>query len=831
MSFTWAALDSYRRDRDSGALTALLLATDEATRREIGAELLAQVRAETTWWDGRHHLAGAYGLVTIACAPSAARAAAVLAHREMDCWHEISIGHFLEIARARDLSWLGDLGLRLGGRMPTVFQGGDDWRFVAALLEEGKAEPPVTEGFVRGWLDAGLPRPYLDRLLPVVFEIETLGDRLEPLGFPGIVAALVAEGRLDRSWVLAATVGRLLTGTRPQWMRPFAQLHEALSPTPEELAGFTDSYLRLLPSAPGPVATLAQRALRSVDDIGRLPLESLLEAGAATLVRSEKGLVRAQLSWLDRVARRTPERAAEIVATVAVALEHPSLDVREQARTVASRHRPGAFLGSLDAAETPEPPPVETAAEPAEPPPAPPPAGMPPPIETAAELAEEIVALLHQPTAVRWERVMAALTELPTEGLAGTLGPVLDQRRGQFSDRWGRMPFLGEVIGARIGRERGHVMRERLREITHRSWTDAGGGMDRSLIEAPSGILTLRIAELAVQVTGSPVPQLLATPTHVTGSLDALVLVERLERLEAAGGEPWPLDFQQALLRVPRRTGPDVLARADRLTSPSGRRLAGWLRSGGLPDPVTSRLEQCSRDHTGQVVARRVVADMEPARGDDGRILLEDAVSTIRRAPRPGYHVYTTPQPDVLAMVLPHHRDAVAAWALPELAALADQDARGAALLPLLADASGPIGAAMTLALAYGLGARHTSDRVAAVDALLTLAAGPEPFATALGADLGDLCADGTVKLGRVVAALTDAYRAGASTVIWEIVAAALPALLPAAPRGLPDLIELGTLAGGRGEIPGLSEVAGRPGNSRLVREARRLHARVAACR
>ncbi|WP_430782459.1 hypothetical protein [Actinoplanes sp. G11-F43] len=92
---------------------------------------------------------------------------------------------------------------------------------------------------------------------------------------------------------------------------------------------------------------------------------------------------------------------------------------------------------------------------------------------------------------------------------------------------------------------------------------------------------------------------------------------------------------------------------------------------------------------------------------------------------------------------------------------------------------------------------------------------------------IGDLCADGTLKLSRVLPGLAGAQRAGAGCAVWQVLAAALPVLLPEVPRGLPDLLELATVAaaqvGARGNVPGLAQVAGRAGGSRLVREARRL--------
>ncbi|MFC4063483.1 hypothetical protein [Actinoplanes subglobosus] len=140
----------------------------------------------------------------------------------------------------------------------------------------------------------------------------------------------------------------------------------------------------------------------------------------------------------------------------------------------------------------------------------------------------------------------------------------------------------------------------------------------------------------------------------------------------------------------------------------------------------------------------------------------------------------------------------------------------------MLADRSGPPGPAMILAVAYALGARDAADRVAAVDAFLTLPAHAGP----VGAALGDLCSDGTVKLNRVAAALTGVHQAGA---VWQLLAAAILPLLATTPRGLPDLLELATHVATaldiRADLPHLADLARRPGNTRLLREARRLQA------
>jgi hypothetical protein len=189
--------------------------------------------------------------------------------------------------------------------------------------------------------------------------------------------------------------------------------------------------------------------------------------------------------------------------------------------------------------------------------------------------------------------------------------------------------------------------------------------------------------------------------------------------------------------------------------------------------------------------------------------------------------------PVVSAAVLPAHREVVAAWELSQVACLADADGRGyGKLLPLLAEATGPVGPAVTLAVMYGLAAKGAGDRIAAVDALLAF--GTTLDHAMIGRDLGELGADGVIKVNRAAAALAEAARAGAVAAVWEISRAALPALL-AVDKTRPGTVELVEVAhrcaqalGVRESIPAVDLVAARGGSGRLVAEARRLVATTA---
>ncbi|MEV6343745.1 DUF6493 family protein [Actinoplanes sp. NPDC051851] len=892
--------------------------------------------------------------------------------------------------------------------------------------------PLPSEAVVRGWLtdlfrpavasrrsrlvDRLRDNPYLDLLFPALFELDGFGRELAGKTwdartgawgtnpeFPGAVVALVAEDRLDRTTVLDATVRRLLHGDSVAALRPFVMLHDGLQPTVPELAARADDYARILMTAPSAVATLAQRALRAVDDAALLPLDTLLEVSGPVLARPEKSLVKSQLSWLDKVAHRSGTRAGELTATAMAAFTHPALDIQDHAVTVIERHvahldpttavvlsevahtlgadlparitRLSAASGPAAASSTPDSGPILVPRGVAPTPPRPsgsptcsaperavvtptvasaptgsalsvafapmvgavasagvgplvgaaaPVAVMPAPIGSVVELAEEIGALPYQETAVRWERIVAALVAVrPTDDVAvlrtvvGRVGADFERvvwpPRPHFTSLYAAMCHLigrpvdveritGETPLLRTAPDR--LLALRVAEVAAalsgtgtptsadsvtpagdeahtmdgdgdgdgdggsgsgsgsgdqnagRGYDGAGGadssvGGDGSGDEAAarnggSGVVTSgtrRRQDRPGTVAGVPV--LMATPTLANGSLDAGTLVARLRRAEAEGWEPLPLDLEQALLRLPRGTDPAV---TDGLTTAAGRRLADWLAGDGLTDPVGVRVGQTA-DREGSGGVARIVVSLVPARA--GRLSVEEPLVTYDRFPVRAFdRGRWVLNAEVLLATLPHHREVSAAWLLSGIAAQADEDRRGGGeILPRLAECSGPIGPAMSLALAYGLSARDDADRVAAVDAFLALAASGdsrtpagEPFTVAVGRDLAELANGGMVKLNRTVLALADAHHGGASQAVGELVFAMLPLVLRPAPqeasdptvpapaqRGLADLLELGSQVAGaigvRAEIPGLAVVAQRRGSSRLVKEARRLQA------
>ncbi|MBF9130518.1 hypothetical protein I0C86_16340 [Plantactinospora sp. S1510] len=828
---------------------ALLTGLDEQRRRQLGTELLAYVRRRRdNWWGGAEGTALAVSAV--GCLPSAAKAADLLGRRSVRL-DENAGPPVVDAARDRGVDWLPDLARRLADRLVrTDFDG--NWSFVAHLLVAEKAPPPTGDMFVEGWLDSLTwpterlrpyplidrlrADPFLDALLPRLFEVDGIGTRMafqdrktrESLALPHALIRLAAQGRLDRAALLHGCIDRLLRGDRPVALRPFVVLHDLLTPTPGERADRCADYLRLLADAPGPVASMAQKALRGMADV---EFEAVLDASRAVLVRPEKALVRGQLGWLDQLARQRRDRAPEVAAVLAAMGDHPAVELRDRAAALAAKH------GAAPAAVTV----VVHAGDdlPAPPPPAP----APPPITDPDELAEEVATLLStRITALGLERILDGVVRLAGTDhprLTRALTPVLDRHPQQVEEhRWDPSCLHGEL---------GRLLRADLQptgtSVGQGWWNGLLGAARRSQAYDPRvapahRLLRVRLAEIGTQLGPTRSVGLLAAPTQASGVLDPSVLHDRLAAL---GDEvPWPWDLTQALLRLPPVVDDALADRAAALGTPGGGRLAAWLRSGGLPRPqsqvVTVRFQRSTSYYFGdpRLSAERVQVELSPpeappsGRGPDAE-RFDDPLGLLNgRVVRFPHHCAGWSL--LWPAVLPGYRELVAAYALTDVSSAADLGVQGAAgVLPLIAECTGPGGVALDLALAYGLGARHRSDRAAAVDALLLLAAAGDLDPGAVGRQVGELGAGGMLTLTRCVEPLRDVAMAGARLSVWRLLAAALPALLaaPKPPRGTPDLLtlaaETATATGVWIEVPRLAEVAARGGASRLVAEARRL--------
>ncbi|GIJ51747.1 hypothetical protein Val02_86330 [Virgisporangium aliadipatigenens] len=813
----------------------------------------------------------AAGLAVCAAAvlPDARAVAKLMTRRGLrEALPAVDPGLMTRAARDRGAAWLGDVGLNLANRLDqrTARFG---WPLAAALIKAGGAAWPTHDAFVTGWVEnlvtpCALPHhpavrpplhrlradPCLDPLLPRMFEVDglcgLLGEAMTPaagatgtpMAFGQAIVALVGEGRIARAVVLDGGVARLLRGDRPAAARAVAALLTALDPMPDEVAERAEDLCRLLVEATAPVAGRVQRWLRAADAHRPLDPDLFLRSSRPVLGRPERNLVRAQVLWLDRFTRRHPERVPEIREAAAIALDHPSVELQKRVRALIAKLSPEPKPRLVASPGEVVPPPVVDAL------PAPPSDAPPAPIASVDELAEEIVALGFAPvTHLSVERLLDAVVRFHTDSPRA-----LAERLDAVREHWAVGPSaahaltcLGALFDAAVDGRRQEWVANRFR-----NW-ERVRDLDAESSPVPQRLVVLRLLEMAHRLRRAPVPLLVSTPTSANGMLDPAALRERLARAAREGWDPWRYDLRQAFLRLPR--GATLGSTVD---SDAGRELAAWLDGGGLPDAEPTRVVIPRRERR---YPDRPWADWEYDRLPTARMLVGLRSPVVERPRSSGITPPRTPGPaDLLTVtpperiegssflgdvqlwpaVAPAHRETIAAHLLPWVAATADEDLKGALLvLPLLAECTGPVGPALTLALAYGLGARWPQDRVAATDALLLLRATGALDAEALGADLADLVVRGLLKANRVEAALSDLTQGGAPGVAWAVLRAMLPTLLTTVPtpRALAGFVTLAATAAGTSGaqpgdvIPGLAELAGRPRHNRLINEARRLYA------
>ncbi|PWI19998.1 hypothetical protein DI272_41910 [Streptomyces sp. Act143] len=869
-----ALMDAVRAGRTS-ELPGLLDGMTDAERRAVFPEvreLRKELRADR--WGGQARRAyPALQVAGAACQTGAAAVANWLAAADMRWW-QAPPAVLIDVLADREPDWLADVVHRLAQRPPSARV---PYELMAGLVRLSACQVPTTQAYVEGWMrhmgsvwqrgDTMLARlrkdPHLPELVAALFETDDVGGTLQwpaedgPDSWTGALAQLTAEGALERGVTVHACVARLLRGGSTADHRGFLRLLKALDLTRDEERARTAEWLALAADAPSVVAAHAQSVLGRLALDGELSARLLAEMSSGVLFRTEKKLVRSQLVLLGKAVTRDAATADELLPAAAQAFGHEDSDVQERALKLVERHmkkagtearrelalaaqqliptlRTRAFV-SLDAAPVVLEPVVYEEVLP----PAPEPVRLAPAPESVAELAEEVGALLVSGGDVAaFERTLDGLVRhahADREGLVEALGPVVarlwwataDVEQVRESTYFSNYPPLHLVLATLLGKVRTAALHAAVVQGTP-GQTCVHSALDRAF--------RARISEVAYRVRTDPLPFLLSTPTWSTGLLEPDELVERLDGYRRLGARPSDADFAQALLRVRRgdRTAAASAAeRAAALGTAEGTRLADWLASGGPQLPVGWR----------RTPHARILVEF-----DQIEELQDDFPREFRPLGRPVsvyrdrwhcYHWDDSIRPHWLAL-LPERRELVAARILRDLSTVAVEDTRGAAaVLPLLAESGGEAGDAVHLCVAYGLGARHEEDRLAAVDALLVLAARGQLDTELLGADLGTLVRGGAVKPLRLADALRTAASTGANATIWGLLRHTLPPLLDdlatggpdgqaARSRGLGELLavaaECAERSGARGELPHLAGAAARRGSSRLVTQARRLH-------
>ncbi|MEV8533609.1 DUF6493 family protein [Streptomyces sp. NPDC051211] len=871
-------LEAVRTGR-TAELPGLLKHLDRAGRRTLLDEL-KQLRREMRGWDwDRWHEREARGRALLiagaACHTGAAAAAAWIGARDLRTWQDLPADTLLDLLSDRDPKWLGDLAHRLAGRAATARQ---DYPLISELVRHAACPVPLTDAYVEGWAAAlawdrpgsraGVPLelalrrdPHVRDLVPRLFETAEpvdafawLFDPENPHHWPSALAALAEDGCVDRATLVDGCIDRLLRGGKPAQLKYYLVLLQRLDPTQDEERQHTADWLALASDAPSATAGYAQQTLARLAEAGLLDTGLLTEMTEAVLFRPEKKLVRAQLVLLGKLLRRNPAAAPAVLPVLGSAFGHEDTDIQERALKLVAAHLPAdealradladcaallspahrarateLFGADAAAADTPAGDYRELL------PPRPVPTPLAPAPGSVAETVELVAAVVNSATATvaEFERALDGLVRhahRDRPALAEGLRPALAGRwwlddtdaAAQFPpDRFDGLEVVAAAVLDKVApkaRRHGHGTVPRFHQ-----------GCRHTALE---DVRNHRLREAARYVRTAPLPFLLATPLVETGSIEPEELIRRLAEYRRLAVSPAPADFAQALLRV--RRDPAAAPAAAALNTRQGDRLAAWLGSAGAPPAVTRRTADARPAGTSW---------WENAGLDVPHLVLETGERPFVQAELPPeFHPLGRPHTGTTRChwwrlaaadlaVLPEDRETLAAWLLPQIARCAASEERGAAeILPRLAEAGGPAGEALHLAVATGLGARHCEDRLAAVDALLTLAAREELDAVRLGSDLAELLRLGTVKPNRFADAVRTAAGTGAYATVWAVLAAALPALLtaPAQPNGTGELLAIAAdcveqCGAATPEPDGLAVTAARPGRSRLVTQAGRL--------
>ncbi|MFJ1970296.1 DUF6493 family protein [Streptomyces sp. NPDC087903] len=872
-------LEAVRAGR-TAEVVSLLDGMTDAERRSFFPELRAlRKELRSDQWNAASrraypalHAAGA------ACQTGAAAVASWLAAADMR-WSQASPGLLIHLLGDRETDWLVDVTHRLAQRPESARV---PYELLAGLVRLSGGPVPTTQAYVHGWvehigggwelgntvLDRLRKDPHLAPLVAAAFETEDIGGRWAwtygegPDSWAEALARLTDEGALDRGATVDACVARLLRGGSAADQRSFLGVLKSLALTRDEERERIADWLALASDGMSVVAAHAQSVLGALALDGDLAPSRLTEMSGAVLFRTEKKLVRAQLVLLGKALARDPSAAAELLPAAAQAFGHEDSDVQDRALKLVERHAKKADTGPLReelavaseqlipvlrarAARTLGVPAASWTPDYEEVlPPPPQPVRLAPAPETAAELGEEVGALLASGGGVtEFERTLDGLvrhTYRDKGALLEALAPVVSQRwwdpsgperilpsQDYFSNGHRGIGSTEDGIDLLLATLRGGLL-----TATLHSAVQQGARTHECVHSALSRAFDARLWEVAYRIRTDPLPFLLSTPTWSTGLLEPDELVARLDTYRRLRVRVSPADFAQALLRV-RRADRSVAAAAAEdaaaLGTAEGTRLAAWLTSDGPTLPTDRRRTSGARI----LVECGELPELQENFPEEFRPLGRP-VSVFKE--RWYCHHWTQDIRQHWPALLPERRELVAVRMLRDISALAVEDSRGAAaVLPLLAEAGGAAGEAVHLCLAYGLGARHPEDRLAAVDALLVLAARGQLDPARLGADLGQLVRRGAVKPLRLAESTRTAAATGANATIWGVLRHALPVLLAdlategavASGRGLGELVgvaaECAERSGARGEIPHLAQAADRRGSSRLVTQARRL--------
>ncbi|MFD0149903.1 DUF7824 domain-containing protein [Streptomyces sp. NPDC055721] len=857
---------------------ALLEGLGAAERRTV-LVALKSLRTEVRGWEQKRpreaaEVRRALYVAGAGCHPGASGAATWLGGRDLVPWRSEGSDLALRVCAGQGAEWMAEVAGRLAAR-PAVAE--HSYELIRGLVERSGCAVPATDGYVLGWAwefrDGSrwrrsfegpelLERLREDAQTPVL-ALHALSMAESPDGltwtvteaphahWPTAVAALVGEGLLDRAEVLDTALSRLLRGGRPRDLRFPMETLRLVEPTAAEFRERIPDLVGMTADTPSPIAGYAQEVLAELAEDGALSTAALAEMTSAVLFRTEKKLVRAQLTLVGKVLAREPGAAAELLPAVAEVFGNEDTDLQGRALKLVGRH-----LSAVDASVREElagqagllspvhrPAAVELFGEALEAaagvpyeeilPPVPEPQPVGPVASTVEELVEDLLAKGVSEDPVRFERALDGLVRHAHRDREALTQAV----REAFTTKSWQEPHHFSYDFRAL-----HAVLAGLLGLLEPSWIEDRRAREPESAacfhDALTGIRDARLWEASALIGTDALPLLLASPTVSTGGIDPLVLVERLRAYRDAGVEPAPADLAQALLRV-LRTGPDA-GRAEReasaLGTVAGQRLGAWLRA---DEPLAATVRFLEREEDRSLERRSVVQRVVVELADRAVVREEFPPAfrwlggTLETAPRRCYHWVSGGEH--WAPILPADREVLAACFLPSLARSIDSSRETTDPLIGIAEAEGRVGRAVAVAVALALGAGDADDRLRAVDALLVLASRGDLDARQVGEELAWLVAEGSVKPNRLADAARTAAATGAYATVWAVLGAALPGLLGDGKpvRGLGEVLAVGAdcveRCGARGELPGLDGVASGKGSSQLVVQAKRL--RDALCR
>ncbi|MDX2291265.1 DUF6493 family protein [Streptomyces roseofulvus] len=857
----------------AGEVPVLLEPLDASARAEALRQLKA-LRSEVRSWDWNRweetaRVRRALYVAGAGCHTGAAAAASWLGGRDLLSWRTEDGVLTLRVLLDRTPVWRADVAHRLAAK-PTVAEA--CYGLIRGLVENSGATVPATDGYVLGWarqitdsrlLESLRADPQTPVLVAHALAMQETPDQLASSGksgsathWPTALAALVSEGVLDRAETVDLCVSRLLRGGRQRNLRFSLALLQLVPPNAEERRERIADWIGMTANAVSPVAGYAQKALSGLALEGALPGGAFAEMTAGVLFRTEKKLLRAQLSLVNRALAKNPALAAEVLPVVADAFGHDDSEIQERALRVVARHlksvdeetsrglsEAASLLGPAhrSAAEAVFGSFVATADQlPYEEllPPVPEPEFLPGPEGLLEELMEDLLVQQRRSGgAMEFERALDGLVRHAHQDRDKVAAHV----RESFADAYwydtSAFPHhlrydyfrhgprgMEAVLASLVGK----VKPERI-EAGRNQPVPPQACVHRAMEVTEE----IRIWEVAHLIGGGTLPLLLSTPTRHTGGIDPLVLVGRLREYADAGLEPAPVDLGHALLRVRRQdpSAAQAAEQAEALGSEAGARLAAWLRS---ENPLVATVRFRPRADKGSDrwwLVNRILVEMakRPEFKKEFPKTFHWLAGGLLPNARGCYHWEQVPER--WATLLPADRELLAAFLLSSMASAVDGDSARDVTGPLtlLAEGEGQMGRAVALVLAFGLGCRDADDRLRAVDALLVLAARGELDARQVGRDLAWLLAERSMKPNRLADAARTAAATGAYGTVWTILSEALPALLEAEKpmRGLGELLAIAAdcveRCGATGELSGLERHASARGTSQLVTQSKRL--------